>query len=92
MITEQISKGESYKHIKKVISIVIADYTLIKENSDYHNTYRLYDKITGSEFTDVLEINTLELSKLSQNEDKSELWNWLTFLKSKKKEEFEMIA
>lgn len=92
MITEQISKGESYEHIKKVISIVITDYTLIKENSDYHNTYRLYDKITGSEFTDVLEINTLELSKLPQNEDKSELWNWLTFLKSKKEEEFEMIA
>ncbi len=92
MITEQISKGESYANIKKVISIVITDYTLIKENSDYHNTYRLYDKTTGSEFTDVLEINTLELSKLPQNEDKSELWNWLTFLKSKKEEEFEMIA
>lgn len=92
MITEQISKGESYEHIKKVISIVITDYTLIKENSDYHNTYRLYDKITGSEFTDVLEINTLELSKLPQNEDKSELWNWLAFLKSKKEEEFKMIA
>ena len=67
MITEQISKGESYTNIKKVISIVITDYTLIKENSDYHNTYRLYDKKTGSEFTDVLEINTLELSKLPQN-------------------------
>lgn len=92
MITEQISKGESYTNIKKVISIVITDYTLIKENSDYHNTYRLYDKTTGSEFADVLEINTLELSKLPQNEDKSELWNWLTFLKSKKEEEFEMIA
>ena len=79
MIPKQISSSDKYNKIKRVISIIITDYNLITENDKYHNVYRLYDKDTCSEFTDVLEINTLELSKLPQNEDKSELWNWLAF-------------
>lgn len=43
MITEQIGYGHQYLEIKPVISIVITDYTLVPENDDYHNKYRLYD-------------------------------------------------
>ncbi len=91
MITEQIGKGGSYK-LKKVISIVITDYNLITENDTYHNKYLLYDKNTGSKFTDVLEINTLELPKLPIAEDHTMLWNWLQFLKSSDEEELAMLA
>ncbi len=92
MITEQISKGDTYEKIKKVISIVITDYILIPENQIYHNHYQLHDKNTGSTFTDILEINTLELPKLPKESENSMLWNWMKFLKADSEEELNMIA
>ena len=92
MITEQINSGESYKVIKNVISIVITDYALIEDSDNYHNIYQLYDKNSGSTFTEKLEVNTLEIPKLPKETDKTELFNWMTFLKSEKKEEFEVIS
>jgi predicted transposase/invertase (TIGR01784 family) len=92
MITEQIGKGEEYREIKKAVSIVITDYLLIKENKAYHNRYRLYDHKTKSEFTDVVEVNTLEMPKLPIRSDKTALFDWLAFLKSTEEEEFRMLA
>jgi predicted transposase/invertase (TIGR01784 family) len=91
MVTEQIAKGEDYREIKRSICILITDYVQIPENQSYHNRYRLHDAETGSEFTDLLEINTLELSKLPQD-DGTELWDWLKFLNATTKEEFTMLA
>lgn len=91
MLTEQLSTGDNYCEIKKVISIVILDYDLI-ENAAYHNRFRLYDMDTGHLFSDLLEIHTLELKKLPQQTDSSALYNWLSFLKAERREDFEMIA
>ena len=44
------------------------------------------------EFTNLKEINTLELSKLPPDADSSELWNWMKFIKSDDGEVLEMIA
>jgi predicted transposase/invertase (TIGR01784 family) len=68
-----------------------AAHELITENRDYHNCYRLYDPKTGSEFTDLLEVNVLELPKLPQD-DGSGLWDWLKFLNAKTEEELTMLA
>lgn len=92
MVTEQISKGEDYAAIRKVISIVIADYRLIQENESYHNRYRLYDIETGSQFTDMVEVNVLELPKLPGENDSTELWEWMLFLKSTREEDLAMLA
>jgi predicted transposase/invertase (TIGR01784 family) len=91
MVTEQISKGEDYREIKRSICILITDYVQIPENQRYHNRYRLHDAETGSEFSDLLEINTLELPKLPQD-DGTELWDWLKFLNATTEEEFTMLA
>ena len=91
MVTEQIGKGEEYEAIKRVISIVITDYRLIPENERYHNRYRLYDSETGSQFTDLLEVDVLELPKLPAEHDNTELWNWMMFLKSERKEDLSML-
>ncbi len=56
---------------------------MIDANKKYCNCYTLRDKNDGNEFTNLLEVDTLELSK--------ELWSWLKFLKSENEEEFEMI-
>jgi predicted transposase/invertase (TIGR01784 family) len=92
MITEQIGAGEPYSKIKQVISIIITDYPLIPESKNYHNRYVLYDPETKCEFTDIIEVNILELVKLPKIEDGTELWNWLKFLSAQRKEDLDMIA
>lgn len=69
MVTEQLKRGHGYKDIKKVISIIILDKNLINDSKEYHNKYILVDKKTGSQFTDLLEINILELNKLPKDND-----------------------
>ncbi len=64
---------------------------MIDANKKYCNCYTLRDKNDCNEFTNLLEVDTLELSKLLQKDDNTELWSWLKFLKSENEEEFEMI-
>ena len=59
MITEQAHIGKGYITIKKTISIVITNYNLIIDSDSYHNQYRLYDRKTKSEFSNVMEVVTL---------------------------------
>ena len=92
MITEQIKRGEIYNKIKRAISIVITNFRLINDSESYHNRYRLYDKKTGSQFTDVIEICILELIKLPEENDESDLWDWLKFINSESEEECKVIA
>jgi predicted transposase/invertase (TIGR01784 family) len=92
MITEQISRGDDYDKIKRVICIVITDFTFLEEETDYHNVYRWRNIKSGNEFTNLIELNTLEIPKLPVEADKTKLWDWMCFLKSETEEEFEMIA
>lgn len=92
MISEQISSGEEYEKIKKVISIIICtDHNMIKDSKEYHNRYFLIDEKTGSKFTDVLEIDVIEFLKLPKA-DNSDLATWLKFLNANSEEELEMVA
>jgi len=92
MITEQIGAGEDYSKIKRVISIIITDYALIPGSIKYHNRFTLYDPETDTEFTDVIEVNTLELVKLPEIGDGTELWAWMKFLSARSEEELSMVA
>jgi len=92
MVTDQIGSGDDYQDITRSICILIADFVLIQENRSYHNRYRLYDPRTGSQFSDLFEVNTLELPKLPQDEDGTPLWDWLRFVGARRKEELDMLA
>ena len=92
MVFEQIKQGDDYRKIKKAISIVITDFSLIEDSDHYCNRYRLYDKNTQSEFTELVEVITLELPKLPAQNDQSGLWEWLQFIKSEKEEVWTMLA
>jgi predicted transposase/invertase (TIGR01784 family) len=92
MVTSQIGRGDDYANIKRSISILITDYVQIPENEHYHNQYRLYDRRSGSEFTDLLEVNTLELPKLPRDEDGTAKCLWMKFLNARKEEELTRLA
>jgi predicted transposase/invertase (TIGR01784 family) len=92
MVAGQIDEGDEYRRIKRSICIVIADFVLIRENAAYCNRYRLHDPETGSEFTDLLEVDTLELPKLPRDGDGTPLWDWLKFLDARNEEDLKMLT
>jgi predicted transposase/invertase (TIGR01784 family) len=89
LLTGQMRSGMGYEEIRKVISILILDYNMIRDSESYHNKYRLYDAETGSVFTDVLEIHTMELRKLPEGGE-GELYDWMRFIGAEREEEFAM--
>ncbi|MCL2103166.1 MAG: Rpn family recombination-promoting nuclease/putative transposase [Syntrophorhabdaceae bacterium] len=91
MVVEQVKSGCQYDQINRVISILIADFVMIKENEVYHNRFRLYDETTGACFPDSIEIHVLELPKI-QEADGTQLGNWMRFLKAKTEEDFMAVS
>jgi predicted transposase/invertase (TIGR01784 family) len=93
LIVEQIGKSEPYTVIQQVICICIVDYTLFSGITEHLNTFRFYNPANGLYFKEIPEeIHTIELSKLPPANDGSAGWEWLRFLRSKQREEFEMVA
>ena len=92
LITEQLGSGDDYDKINKVISIIITDGILIANSPKYHHRFTFYDKDADVEFTDILEIHVLELSKLPQVTDGTELYDWAKFIAAESEEELDMIA
>ncbi|GBU20666.1 hypothetical protein R80B4_00545 [Fibrobacteres bacterium R8-0-B4] len=91
MIGEQVVRSDKYSNIKRVVSITIANHTVIPDN-EYHHRYTLFDPKTGSEFTDLLEVHLIELPKLPKTGDDSDMWWWMKFLTTNTKEGLTMIA
>jgi predicted transposase/invertase (TIGR01784 family) len=91
ILVTQIKSGEDYK-FKKVISIVISDFEIIPDSPMYHHKFSMNDVTSGVNFTDIIEINTLELGKVSKESDNTKKHDWLQFLKAEREEEFDMLA
>jgi predicted transposase/invertase (TIGR01784 family) len=91
MVVEQVKSGYQYDRINRVISILIADFVMIRENGAYHNRFRLYDEKTGARFPDSVEINVLELPKMKEA-DGTHLGDWMRFFRARSAEEFMTVA
>ncbi len=90
MFVSQIEKGINYRALKKCINITILDYNLTKGNH-VHSIYHLNEDENDETLTDILEIHLLELRKFKNTNDDI-LSLWLQFIKSTKREEFEMVS
>jgi len=89
LIVGQINESEDYSIIQKVICICITDYVLFPEVKDYLNDFSFYNRKNNFKFEDIPEdIYTLELPKVPVQTDGTTVWEWMSFLKSKTKEEF----
>ncbi|MDR1257420.1 MAG: Rpn family recombination-promoting nuclease/putative transposase [Spirochaetaceae bacterium] len=93
LITGQIGEGERYDVIRRVICVCILDYPLFRETKEYLNRFKFYNPDNGLCFEGMPEeIYTMELPKVPAESDGRAVWDWMQFLRGKRKEDFEMIA
>ena len=92
LIAEQIGSGNNYDIIKKVVSIIITDEIFISGKSKYHHRFTYYDPEDLTEFTDIVEIHTLELNKLPSKDDGTTLYNWVKFIAAKSYDDLDKLA
>jgi predicted transposase/invertase (TIGR01784 family) len=91
LITEQIGSGSKYDEIQNVISIIITDKTLIHDSKNYYHRFTFHDREAKIDFSDLIEINTIELDKLPDVADGSSLYDWAKFIDAKTEEELSML-
>jgi predicted transposase/invertase (TIGR01784 family) len=91
LATEQMASGGMWSNIKRAITIVITDDIFVPEGDKYHHQFR-YRAKDGLEFTDLTEINTLDLGKLPPDNDSTDLWYWMKFIKSDDEGVMDMLA
>ena len=91
LVTEQMASGDKWSTIKRAITIVITDEIFVLEGDEYHHQFR-YRTSDGIEFSDLAEINSLDLRKLPPEDDSTDLWYWMKFIKSDDEEDMDMLA
>ena len=92
LYSSQLEEGDPYSKLCPCISINILDFILFGEHDDIHSEFAVWDKEHDRKLTDKLNIHFFELKKVKGSIDKSDRKKlWLQFIKSTKKEEFEML-
>ena len=64
LYSRQMKRGGAYTELKKVVSIIIVNFTMFKQTPNYHSCFQLADRTQDLLLTDVAEIHILELIKL----------------------------
>ena len=86
LLTEELSAGEDYKHMKKCITISILDFHLTWDNN-YHKKYLLREE-NGELFSDLVELHILELNKGLTGRRVDE---WIRLFNVETEEDLEML-
>lgn len=91
-LAEQLAAGQPYTLLRPVVTLVICGFVLISEDWDYSHTFVDYDVEHQMRFTDLRTTRTLELPKLPENDDGTDLWDWLRLIAAETEEEIDMAA
>ncbi|MCD8075955.1 MAG: Rpn family recombination-promoting nuclease/putative transposase [Lachnospiraceae bacterium] len=93
MYTEQLKKGESYDNLKKCIHVSILNFKHFPDDTECYRTITLRDNKTSALYSDLLEIQILELKKLPKEKpDDDNVVSWMRFFGGKKVEDFQTMA
>lgn len=93
MFVDQLKKGESYEKLKKCIHVSILDFIYFEDDTECYRKVGFCDQSTGQVYTDLMEIQVLELRKIPKEvKSQDKLLNWMRFLSGKSREEFEDMA
>ena len=93
MITEQLKSGETYDKIRKCIHVSILHFNRFSDKS-YYRTIHLADDNSKEIYTDLLEMQILELSKLPADAYTSDntVESWMSFLRCESREDLAKMA
>ena len=98
LASKQLSQAESYECLNRSIVIFILNYEMKPEK--FNNSFKRFDSCLsnwrlrnkkGEDLTDSLEVNIIELPKVPKGYKNNFFYDWLSFIRADKKEEFEMI-
>lgn len=92
LVTGQIQAGGDYGELPQSVTIAITDFRLWPGRGRYHHRFCLYEPDAEIPYPNSMEIHTLELPKLPADGDGSKLWEWLRFIASETRDEFEVLA
>ena len=92
MFTEQIKPGESYRLLKKCVSISILEFVLFNDEANFYSCFHIMEDTRHFRYTDKMEFHVIELPKLPEKEDYTKLELWAKFINAEKQEEFDMLA
>lgn len=92
MFSGQLHRGESYDRLRKCIHVSILDFNRFDDGECYH-IVRFYDGKTKELYSDLLELQFLELKKLPpEAQSEKGIIRWMRFLHGKTRKEFEKMA
>ena len=81
LYTSQLNEGENYNALARTICINILNFKHLN-TEHFHSCFRLKELLTNEELTDAQEIHFIEIPKLPQNADITDiLVAWVKFLK-----------
>lgn len=91
--TGQLREGEPYDNLQKCIHVSILDFIHFPDDTECYRTIHLRDNKTGKIYTDLLEIQILELKKLPSNvQSGDDILHWMQFFSGKSRKEFSEMA
>ena len=93
MFTEQIKKGQEYDVLRPCIHVSILDFVHFRDDYDFIHKIGLLDEKTSKKYSELMQFYIFELPKLPQeNQNETEIIQWMRFFNGEKKEDFEKVA
>lgn len=93
VFTGQLKKGDPYDQLKKCIHVSILDFIQFEGDQSCYRTIHFRDDHTGNKYSDLMEIQVLELKKIpGKVKGEEDIISWMRFLGGKTREEFENMA
>ena len=98
LCSSQLNESEDYSLLNRTIVIFILNYKMKPERfnnsfvyfDDCLSNWRLRNK-KGEDLTNSLEVDIIELPKVPKKYKSNLFFDWLTFIKARREEEFKMI-
>lgn len=91
LLATQPGINRTYSNIRKCIAINILDFKHFKETDRYHTVFHIREDVENFKFTDIMEWHIIELPK-EEKDDGTDLYQWISFIKAERREEFRMLA
>lgn len=89
---QQVKVGETYSQVKRTISLVVTNFPVFSDNKKFHEKI-LMRREDGEIFTNVQELNLIDLTRVSFEEPNStEKYLWAKLFQVTTLEELEMVA